>query len=352
MGKPFDSTDERIQSFFIPTVVAYVRALGGNAEALERKFGIPAGLPMHEGILAPFHLIRDVSEDAAELLGDPFLGLHLALAHKRGSYGPPSAPTRCAWVVEFAARSAPTLGAAILRFARYQHLVNNLRPFVIESGTDDLVIHHRHGIGRQLHEFTLALVLNMMREFSSQDIHPHRVGFIHSRPTDISELVQFFGTERIDFGQEANTLVFAARIAELPIQPMDEDLLALLDSFVQRDASPTNGKDDPIAPVRRYVHEALRDGTPSVERAAAVVRTSVRTLQRRLDEAGTTFNKLVDEVRRALALQYLQNAELSVSEVAFLIGYSDVRPFARAFRRWTGSTPGEYRASFDATASR
>ncbi|WP_394831098.1 AraC family transcriptional regulator [Pendulispora rubella] len=345
MAQTQASSNEKIQSFFIPTVIAYVRASGGDAESLERKYGIPASLPMHEGMLAPFSLIRDVSEEAAQSLGDPFLGLHLALAHKRGSYGPPSAPTRCAWVVEFAARSAPTVGAAILRFARYQHLVNNLRPFVIELGATDFIVAHRHGIGRQLHEFTLALVLNMMREFSSPSIHAQRVLFMHPRPSDVSELVRFFGTEEIEFGQSANTLFFPVDVSEMPIHAVDDDLLALLDAFVQRDAPATSNKEDLIAPIRRYVHEALRDGAPSVERAAAIMHTSVRTLQRRLDDAGTTFNELVDGVRHALAVQYLQNPELSISEVAYLTGYSEVRPFARAFRRWTGLAPGQYRAS-------
>ena len=95
------------------------------------------------------------------------------------------------------------------------------------------------------------------------------------------------------------------------------------------------------------VHEAirgsLRDGAPKMETLAKQLHVSARTLQRRLAEHQTTFQDAVDAVRRELAQQYLRDPHLGVSEVAFLLGYSELSTFDRAFKRWTGKTPREFR---------
>jgi AraC-like DNA-binding protein len=87
----------------------------------------------------------------------------------------------------------------------------------------------------------------------------------------------------------------------------------------------------------------LRDGEPSIEHLAPRLGVSVRSLQRRLREAGTSYKQVLDQVRHDLALRYLTAGELSIGEVAFLLGFSEPSAFHRAFKRWTGSTPGEFR---------
>ncbi|MCI0632929.1 MAG: AraC family transcriptional regulator [Actinobacteria bacterium] len=96
--------------------------------------------------------------------------------------------------------------------------------------------------------------------------------------------------------------------------------------------------------VRRAVAAVLPDGAPRLEAVAHRLGTSPRTLQRRLEDSGTSFDEVVDDIRKSLALRHVRAGALSLSEVAFLTGFADPSSFHRAFRRWTGTTPSEWRA--------
>jgi AraC-like DNA-binding protein len=100
---------------------------------------------------------------------------------------------------------------------------------------------------------------------------------------------------------------------------------------------------DFVQGVREAIRAALRDGAPQVGGVAKGLHVSLRTLQRRLTEHGTSFQDEVDAVRRELAFQYLKDPHLGVSEVAFLLGYAELSTFDRAFKRWTGMTPRVWR---------
>jgi len=100
---------------------------------------------------------------------------------------------------------------------------------------------------------------------------------------------------------------------------------------------------DGIEPLRREIACALVKGDTGIELLAKTTGTSVRTLQRRLKDAGVNYSELQDEVRKTLALNLLENETLALGEIAFSLGYSDVSAFNHAFRRWVGQSPGQYR---------
>src|SRR4029079_12500683 len=95
---------------------------------------------------------------------------------------------------------------------------------------------------------------------------------------------------------------------------------------------------------RERVRAPLCEGPPSLAAVAASLRTSRRTLQRRLADEGVSFADLVDDVRRALAEDYVRDPRRPLGEVAYLLGYAELSPFLRAFKRWTGRTPADVRA--------
>jgi AraC-like DNA-binding protein len=95
--------------------------------------------------------------------------------------------------------------------------------------------------------------------------------------------------------------------------------------------------------LRIAVNSSLRGGIPKMDEVARKLHMSARTLQRRLQDDGLSFQDLVAEVRRDLSARYLEEADMSLAEVAFLIGFSEVSTFHRAFKQWTGLTPAEYR---------
>ena len=103
--------------------------------------------------------------------------------------------------------------------------------------------------------------------------------------------------------------------------------------------------DDLIEKLRHALREALKQGEPNVERLAKRLSLSGRTLQRRLGQLKTSFQEVLDHVRFDLARQYLKDARLDLTQIAYLLGYSELRAFDRAFRRWASKSPGDWRAA-------
>ena len=170
--------------------------------------------------------------------------------------------------------------------------------------------------------------------------------FAHSQRHDRAEYERRTGCPVV-FDATWTGIEFLAEYLDVPLpaaQPDARRYLArhaetLLDKGAARAAGPSSVLDE----VRRKVEEQLLSGVPSAQMVATQLGMSPRTLQRRLEAEGTTFSALVDSTRRGRALQLLAEPGLTAQEVAFALGYSEPRAFHRAFRRWTGMSPGEYR---------
>jgi AraC-like DNA-binding protein len=102
-------------------------------------------------------------------------------------------------------------------------------------------------------------------------------------------------------------------------------------------------EDEILTPIRKTIAQLMKDGGPKLARAAKTLGVSPRTLQRQLKSHGIDFKELVEDTRRRFALDYLKDRDSTLTEIAFLLGYSEVSAFNRAFRRWTGTTPMHYR---------
>jgi AraC-like DNA-binding protein len=130
---------------------------------------------------------------------------------------------------------------------------------------------------------------------------------------------------------------------EHPVPQADRRLLPIVQRHLEeRLASARDDEEDWLTSVRERIALEVCDGPPSIETVAARLALGVRTLQRRLGERGIVFKRMVDDVRRDLALRYLADGKSDLTEIAFLVGYSELSAFDRAFRRWTGSTPKQY----------
>jgi AraC-like DNA-binding protein len=158
----------------------------------------------------------------------------------------------------------------------------------------------------------------------------------------VAPLVAHFGVTPA-FGAGRNALTLDTATLELRVVGADPALLSVLERAA--------GVPSPTAPavpgfvqgVRDAIRAALREGAPQAGDVARGLHVSLRTLQRRLTEHGTSFQDEVDAVRRELAFGYLKDAHLGVSDVAFLLGYAELSTFDRAFKRWTGMTPRVWR---------
>jgi AraC-like DNA-binding protein len=174
-------------------------------------------------------------------------------------------------------------------------------------------------------------------------ILPLAVDFRHAAPADASEHARLFGVSP-RFGVEVNAIEFDRATIEQPLASADPALSSVIERHAEALlAARPEPAETTANRVRRLLGAMLGEGEVSLAGAASRLRMSERSLQRRLAAEGVSFDAVLDELRRDLALRYLADARLAIAEVAYLLGYSEPSAFHRAFKRWTGETPAEAR---------
>ena len=275
--------------------------------------------------------------------GDEQLGLHLGEAVRPGYYG----------VLGYLIMSCATLADALHRQARYAALVGNLGQVDLADepprpGLEPQVAHSWQPFlpqqQRQLSEETLAGWVTFGHWISGLDIPPTEVRFQHAASADTSEYQRIFRCPVL-FDQADNALVFPKRLLATPLGQADAQVRLMLDAYADRLLGEIQQGPSVLDRARLELSRQLPEVGADLQQIAARLALSPRTLQRRLREAGLSFNQLVDETRQQLVLHYLRDPALELAEIAFLVGFSEPGSLARAFRRWTGQSPGEYRRS-------
>ena len=171
---------------------------------------------------------------------------------------------------------------------------------------------------------------------------PLEVHFTHQLEAATPEHFRVFCAP-IMFGCPVNAFVIESDFLKREVPAADPRLYRILKRYLGRVLNEMLREDDLVAAVRLAVGEAIRDEEPKLSRAAKKIGMSPRRLQRRLKEYGLDFKKLVDDTRRRSALQYIKEEKDTLTQIAFMLGYSNVSAFNRAFKRWTGTAPLEYR---------
>jgi AraC-like DNA-binding protein len=320
-----------------PLFLATYAAAGGDAAAVARAHGLPEAAASMREVDLSTGALDAVANAAAERTGDPNLGLHLGIRLPHGSYG----------LLEYIGRSAATVRRAGERFIRYSALLNDTVTFSFAERGGAAVLSQRvegrpSCVGRHAGEMFVVLVVRYLRELTDPSWKPLRIGFAHAAPRDTREHEAWFGAP-LAFDRGENRVELPLAMLESPVVSRDEALFSLLDAQAAREIAARPSKTDLGSRVRAEVRRALEDGQPQVARVARALATSPRTLQRRLGEEGTSFQSVVDGVREELARVYIADRKLALGEVAYLLGFSEISAFTRAFKRWTGTTPSRWR---------
>ncbi len=199
---------------------------------------------------------------------------------------------------------------------------------------------------RCANEAALAEAVQAIRSISGKSPVAMSTHFMHSPPADTSAHDDFFGGP-IYWDAQIDALEIDEDVLRWVPRHSDPGLHAYLDKQLQK-ASEEQTRSTPLQieyQVRRTLIETMPDGVPKMKDVAKRMGMSTRTLHRRLEESGVSFRELVESTRRGLAEDLLKRSQHPVGEVAFLAGFSDVSSFHRAFKRWTGQTPANFRAS-------
>ncbi|MBV1776782.1 AraC family transcriptional regulator [Burkholderiaceae bacterium DAT-1] len=179
------------------------------------------------------------------------------------------------------------------------------------------------------------------------DIKPVAMQFSFAAPLDTAPWEAFFGC-LVTFGADDHVAWFDAALLDHPLPNADPAFYTMLTGHADhqlaaRQAAAADGEDDLIDTVRKHLMRLLPTGLPKIDVIARELNVSSRTLQRRLSGAGWTFQRLLDDTLQALAKQYLADPAMRMTDIAFLLGYSEQSAFNHAFREWTGCSPRQWR---------
>ena len=277
-------------------------------------------------------------EFAADALADSALGLHLAKQTN----------PREAGLLYYVASAAENLGEALALFERYFRIVNEAVRLELRQAPKGLVAEisfigvPRHQV-QQNADFGIAIILKALREVAGRNIRPTKVAFAVVRHSDRREFERFYGCP-VEFGAPSDQLVFSNETLALPLITEDRYLLETLGPICDAAA---RERDTPKGTLRTMVENEverlLPHGKTQKRIVAKTLGLSARTLSRRLADEGTTYEEVVDQLRRSLGLQYLKEPSISLSQIAWLLGYGGPTSFNHAFRRWTGRPPSTMR---------
>lgn len=249
-------------------------------------------------------------------------------------------------VLGFAVKTADDLGAAVERTVRYHHLWTDSSRWQLRRGSGVLeMVFVRDGardLGmRCANEAALGETTAIARQLGGSAMRPLRVRFRHPAPPDLRAHREHFDAP-LEFDAERDSVEFAADLLAQPLARRDP---AMSKFFVGQLEQRAGGEKPLRLALEALIREALPSGPPGIEDVARRLGMSARTLQRRLAEQDTSFLDVLEDTRRSLAAQLVAEPGRPLAEVAFLLGFAELRGFYRAFRRWTGETPAAYRAA-------
>jgi AraC-like DNA-binding protein len=272
---------------------------------------------------------------AVQRTGDLALGVHAGEHSDSADFG----------VMDHAVRACPDVRKAMLCIARYTRLQDdNVETHFIEEG-DRVVWQIRNAVPpvlRAANDFQVTLtVMNLQRRLGRHEA-PLEVHLRHAEATDAAEYARVFRAP-VRLGMPHNGVVIPRFLLDQPVPSANPQVFSVFDLMATRLLKELDRTDTTSERVRRLVANRIgRDGIGIVD-IGAQLHMSEATLRRRLDEEGTTYKAIVDELRRDLAAQYVAEPRVAIGEIAFLLGFSTQSAFGRAFRRWNGVSPLEHR---------
>ena len=273
---------------------------------------------------------------AVEATGDECFGLNLA------EYTQPSVLQGLgfAWLASDTLRDGLN---RLVRFSRFVNAVMDVRLIDIDQSVD-LVITGPEKWPNFVHaagDMGMASFLRMCRITAGQSLNPEVVYLQRPKP-DCHESFDALFKAPIYYSAKTNRLRFRARELDNPLPTPSPELARINDQAVI-DYLARYDRDSTAMQVRSRIIELLPDGTPQQSNIACTLNLSLRSLQRRLKEEGTNFKGLLEDTRRELALHYIRETHRPIGEITYLLGFSEPSNFTRAFRRWTGMAPAEFR---------
>jgi AraC-like DNA-binding protein len=314
---------------------AKLEELGVPVPAVLRRAGLPLEYSNQPRVLLSTEELFSFWRAVAEVSTDPAIGLLLGTENKTERFHP----------LGLAALSSENFGAAINQMARFKQLTCP-EEILQEKEGEEWSIQFRWLLADEaeppiLNECCFAWVVSIARHGTGTRLSPVRVEFALPRP-HLKAIERHFGCPVV-CGAPRNAIVFRVKDAERPFVTQNAELLGMLAPQFEKELKQENGGENFVERVCTAIRQKLTGRRPTIEDIAGELNVSSRSLQRRLQDAGSSFQRVLEDARHQLARHYLRNSVLELNEAAYLLGYEDSNSFVRAFRTWEGVPPARWR---------
>jgi AraC-like DNA-binding protein len=317
----------------------YLESIDINPEPLYKKAGIKPELLLNPNARININQVDALWEQAAEIIEDPCFAIDMAEFWHPSHMG----------ALGYAWLASSTLRQGFNRAVRYIHVVTedlNLDVadtpvgFKISIDLEDSIF-----TLPQHHDLVLSIIMHMCRFNFGEELIPTEVKLAHPEPACSKKITDYFRTG-VQFDAEQTSLAVARAEVDRVLPSGNKQIALMHDEMLMRYLVEIK-KGDIVQQVQSIILENLPDGQVTDRLVASELNLSERSMQRRLKEHKTTFRFLLDGVREMVAKQYIENPMNRMSDIAFLLGFSEQSAFSRAFKKWTGKSPVEYRNSLN-----
>jgi AraC-like DNA-binding protein len=318
-------------------VVDHIQRNKGDVDRIFSQSGIhleDLDSPVNELMLSQFCNLFD---NAARQTHNDNFGLQFGSTFEPKKLGP----------IGYAAISSPTLSTAINNLIKYFPAHQGLTSFGVIQDSDILWLSYRIDDKRienrrQDAELSLGMFWNIFKAALGENWRPLEVRFEHAKPDDAGEHEKIFDAP-IKFSRRTNAFAFRRSNLDARMPSQDPYLLSIISSYLESRCQLVGNPEDFVTVVRNQIKLQLADKIPTVSEIARILGLKDAVFHRQLKSHGLLFPDLLRAARQELALHYLDNSDIPLTDIAFDLGYSELSAFSRAFRSWTGVSPQRYR---------
>ncbi len=328
---------QKIAIPMIRIIVGLLQKQGVDTEAFFSELGLSAEMVDETRHRIPLPVYDKVQEAAVQRLNDPALGLHMGQATTLSTFG----------VLGHLLMSAATIRESIELFFKYHRLISDSEPSSLSEAGGIATLTYRYPKSTALcnrirAEFGLVQVCKLGHYLLGQSIDPQEIHFEHDEPEYSAEYHAIFNAPVL-YNQPHTRIRFNAQVLEEPLLHGNTGLTDLLEEEAQRQLYQIGSSQSVADEVERHVYQLIRQERPTIAKVAQLMNMNERTLRRKLEQYQTSFSEILSHAQLKLAKKMLQDIRIQIDDIACYLQFSEPSAFYRAFKRWTGETPAEYR---------
>tara|TARA_R110002074_G_scaffold5503_1_gene27092 strand:- start:445 stop:1470 length:1026 start_codon:yes stop_codon:yes gene_type:complete len=333
------STSNNIESLVVnsstaKTLVSYLMSKGLNQADIEKELKFKLHFVENLDVSLPLPIYQSLWDLAIDHTHEPYLGLKLAQSPYNNEMG----------LVSHVFFNSLNLREGLKQYIRYYSLINESITVQLSANKGRAIVsyfcHNKNAYCSQDIEHTLALSVTRIKENISKEITLDEVHFEHSCH-DLKHYENFFSCP-VYFNQKQSSLIFKEKYLDYTFPKKSTHLFHFLTNHLEQLLSKLKKKESLSDQVRRIIEKSLSSGEFDAENIASELHMSRPTLYRKLKSEGFSFHEIVDKVRKDKAELLLSKNQHTLSEIAFLLGFSELSSFSRAFKKWTGSSPAKF----------